>query len=67
LHVDADPLGKKHAAIKKRQNSSCPEGATTGQDVLQFVQQKSDVFAMMQKQLIVRPIRNLIEPNRPAV
>jgi len=63
LHINADPFGKKHTAIKERQNSSSVQRAP-GQDVLQFVEQKNDRFAVSEQKLIVRPIRNLIEPKR---
>src|SRR6202030_138175 len=66
LHVNANPFGKEHRTIKKRQDSSCPQRAA-GQDVLQFVEQEDDVFAVGEQKLIVRPIRNLIEPNRSTV
>ena len=66
LHVNADAFGKKHRTIKKRENSSGSQCAA-GQHILQFVEEKNHVLAVVQQQLVVCPIRNLIEPNRAAV
>src|SRR5438477_1369750 len=66
LHVNADAFGKQYRAIKKRQDSGRAQRAARKR-VLQLVQQKNYIFAVMQEQLVVRPIGNLIEPNRPAI
>ena len=55
LHVNANAFSKKHAAIKKRENSGRAQRAARKR-VLLFVEQENDVFAMMQEQLVVRPI-----------
>src|SRR5205807_5846356 len=55
LHVNADPFGKKDRAIKKREDPSRAQRAA-GERILQFVEKKNDVPAVMQEQLIVRPI-----------
>src|SRR5258708_4755491 len=55
LHVNADPFGKKDRAIKKSEDPSRAQRAA-GEGSLQFVEKKNDVLAVMQQQLIVRPI-----------
>src|SRR5579864_6812669 len=66
LHVNADTFGKEDAAIKQRECARRAQCAAR-QHVLQFVQKKNDVPAVMQKQLVVCPVGDLIEPDRAAV
>jgi len=48
LHVNADSFGKKDRAIKKSKDPSRAQGAA-GERILQLVEKKNDVFAVMQK------------------
>ena len=66
LHVNADAFGEENCAVKERECAGRAERAA-GECGLQFVEQENDVFAVGEQKLIVRPIRNLIEPKRPAV
>src|SRR5438094_8325073 len=49
LHVNANPFGEKDRAIKKSQDPSRAQCAA-GERILQFVEKKNDVLAMVQEQ-----------------
>src|SRR5437016_11591911 len=66
LQINTDAFREEHRRIKKRQQTGSAQ-LSIGQDGLQFVQQIEHGLAVNEKKLISGPIRNGVEPMRPAI
>src|SRR5207253_9524192 len=63
LKVNAKPLGEEDRTVKKREQRCRAERPAAREHVLQFGEKKMNRLAMVKQNLIVRPIRNLFEPD----